>query len=110
MFQCFLDYKADVETKHNRSIRRFISDNGGEYLDGEFTNYCREQGIQRETTIAYTPEQNGMAELWGEAMLAMVYTYNRTLATGIGMTPYELWHGQPPDVSNLRTFGSLAYV
>ncbi|KAE9019570.1 hypothetical protein PR002_g12769 [Phytophthora rubi] len=63
MFQCFLDYKADVETKHNRSIRRFISDNGGEYLDGEFTNYCREQGIQRETTIAYTPEQNGMAEV-----------------------------------------------
>ncbi|OWZ05474.1 Retrovirus-related Pol Polyprotein from transposon TNT 1-94 [Phytophthora megakarya] len=49
-------------------------------------------------------------QLWGEAVLAMVYTYNRTLASGIGMIPYERWHGHPPDVSNLRTFGSLVYV
>ncbi|KAG2906288.1 hypothetical protein PC114_g11209 [Phytophthora cactorum] len=63
MFQCFLDYKAAVETKHNRAIRRFISDNGGEYLNGEFVKCCREQGIQRETTIAYTPEQNSMAAI-----------------------------------------------
>ncbi|KAG3141306.1 hypothetical protein PI126_g15550 [Phytophthora idaei] len=132
MFRHFLDYKAAVETKHNRSIRRFISDNGGEYLEGEFVQYCREQGIQRETTIAYTPEQNGMAKIrfrilfnkvrtvmissgspkqfWSEAILAMVYTYNRTLASGIGMSPYERWHGHPLDVSNPRTFGSLAYV
>ncbi|KAF4148374.1 Integrase core domain [Phytophthora infestans] len=132
MFQCFLEYKAAVETKHNRSFRRFVGDNDGEYLDGAFVKYCRDHGIQRDTTIAYTPEQNGMAEdrfrilfnkvrtilissgspkqLWGEAVLAMVYTYNRTLASDIGVTQYKRWHGHPPDVSNLRTFGSLAYV
>ncbi|OWZ07263.1 hypothetical protein PHMEG_00020365 [Phytophthora megakarya] len=132
MFQCFLEYKASVETKHNRSLRRFVSNNGGEYLDGAFVKYCHDHGIQRDTTIAYTPEQNGVAEvrfripfnkvrtilifrgspkqLWGEAVLAMVYTYNRILASGIGMTSYERWHGHPPDVSNLRTFDSLAYV
>ena len=25
-------------------------------------------------------------------------------------TPYELWHGKKPDISNLRVFGSPAYV
>ncbi|OWY98132.1 Gag-pol Polyprotein [Phytophthora megakarya] len=111
MFQCFLENKASVETKHNRSLRRFVSDNGGEYLDGAFAKYCRDHGIQRHTTIAHPPEQNGVAEvrfrilfnkvrtilissgspkqLWGEAVLAMVYTYNRTLASGIDITPYE---------------------
>ncbi|KAF4137695.1 Integrase core domain [Phytophthora infestans] len=98
MFQCFLEFKAAVKTKHNRSLRHLISDNGGEYLDGALVKYCRDHGIQRDTTIAYTPEQHGMAkflfrilfnkvrtilissgspkQLWGEAAHAMIYTYS----------------------------------
>ena len=37
-------------------------DNGGEYTSNEFNDYCREVGIKRETTTAYTPEKNGVFE------------------------------------------------
>ena len=38
------------------------TNNGTEYESNEFNDYCREAGIKRESTIAYTPEQNGVAE------------------------------------------------
>ncbi|KAL6315855.1 hypothetical protein AAG906_012191 [Vitis piasezkii] len=38
------------------------SDNGGEYIDGGFSEYCAAQGIRMEKTIPGTPQQNGVAE------------------------------------------------
>ncbi|RVW69025.1 Retrovirus-related Pol polyprotein from transposon TNT 1-94 [Vitis vinifera] len=37
-------------------------DNGGEYIDGGFSEYCVAQGIRMEKTIHGTPQQNGVAE------------------------------------------------
>ncbi|RVW77419.1 Retrovirus-related Pol polyprotein from transposon TNT 1-94 [Vitis vinifera] len=38
------------------------SNNGGEYIDGGFSEYCAAQGIRMEKTIPGTPQQNGVAE------------------------------------------------
>ena len=38
------------------------SDNGGEYVDKNFTDFCVREGIRREWTAPYNPEQNGVAE------------------------------------------------
>ena len=32
-FDHFIEYQALVERHHNRGLQRFVSDNGGEYLD-----------------------------------------------------------------------------
>ena len=86
----------------------------------------------KETSAAHTPEQNGKAErdhrttveaarsiihakklsliLWAEAVNYSVYTLKRTFSKRRNYTPYELWHGKQPNVSNLRVFGSTAYV
>lgn len=48
--------------------------------------------------------------LWGEAARFTVYTLNRVLSKTSPVTPYQRWHSNPPDVSNLRTFGSIAYI
>jgi hypothetical protein len=48
--------------------------------------------------------------LWGEAAKATVYTLNRVLSKTSPVTPYQRWHNSPPDVSNLRVFGSIAYI
>ena len=37
-------------------------DNGGEYINGRFSEYCDAQGIRMEKTIPGTPQQNGVAE------------------------------------------------
>ena len=71
------------------------TDNGTEYDSNAFNDFCREAGIKRETTIAYTPEQNGVVKrknrtivevaramlcdqglpkfLWGEVANTVVY-------------------------------------
>ena len=43
-------------------VKFLRSDNGGEYIDGGFSEYCATQGIRMEKTITGTPQQNGVAE------------------------------------------------
>ena len=58
------------------AVKRFIadmgvpracrSDNGREYTNHSFVEYCNNLGIRRELTALYTPQQNGPVEsaLW----------------------------------------------
>ena len=43
-------------------VKYLRSNNGGEYIDGGFSEYCATHGIRMEKTILGTPQQNGMAE------------------------------------------------
>ena len=62
VFNMFLAYKALVEKQSGHQIIKLRSDNGGEYVNNEFTTFCPEQGIQQQCTIPYTPQQNDVAE------------------------------------------------
>ncbi len=55
-----LDWISMAERQVGTKVKRFRTDNGGEYakLDKEF----QDKGILRETTVAGTPQQNGRAE------------------------------------------------
>ena len=95
-------------------------------------NFQSERGIVWQTTIPYTPEQNGVAErinrtiletaksmlsfakldkfFWAEAVSTAVYIRNRSLPSNDSVEPYEKWFGTKPDVSNLCNFGCRAIV
>ena len=60
--QRFQEFKALVENKTRRKIWVLGSYNRGEYTSKEFDGYCRPEGIKRQLTVPYTPEQNGVAE------------------------------------------------
>ena len=48
---------------------------------------------------------------WAEAANTMVYLRNRSPTAALqDVTPYELWHGEKPNVSNLRVFGCVCFV
>ena len=47
--------------------------------------------------------------LWAEAVVTASYVRNRSPVTGQDKTPYQLFFGNKPDVSNLRTFGARCY-
>ena len=51
-----------IETKTGLKVKCLRSNNGGEYIDGGFSEYCVIQGIRMEKTIPGTPQQNGVAE------------------------------------------------
>ena len=100
-------------------------------MSAEFQSFLREKGIHHETTVPYSPQQNGIAErinrtlqeaalsmilhagvskgFWAEAVFSAAYIRNRVITTATGVTPYERWYGKKPDVSNLRVFGCTAY-
>lgn len=46
--------------------------------------------------------------MWNEAVLAAVFCINRspTAALTSNKTPYEVWYGHKPGVSNIWVFGS----
>ena len=133
VFSVFKTYKAGVELETEKKIKCMRTDNGGEYTSNEFNNFCQQEGIKRQLTVAYTPQQNGVAErmnrtllertramlrtagldnsFWAEAVKTACYVINRSPSTAIDLkTPMEMWTGKPADYSHLHVFGSPVYV
>ncbi|KAH9707327.1 Integrase catalytic domain-containing protein [Citrus sinensis] len=133
VFPVFKEYKARVELESSKKIKCLRTDNGGEYTDGEFLAFCKQECIQRQFTVAYTPQQNGVAErinrtltekiramlrtaglpnsFWAEAAKTACYIVNRSPSTAIGLkTAMEMWTGKPTDYSYLHAFGCPVYV
>ena len=129
----FIEYKAMMENQCGTSIQRVRSDNGKEYKNKRFAAACRASGIVHQTTVPYSPQQNGVAERmnrtimerarcmlhykavpkkwWAEAVATAVYLINRTTTAATpDATPYELCFNDKPSLRHLRVFGSLGYA
>jgi transposase InsO family protein len=111
-------------------VKAVRTDQGKEYA--AFDKFCRTQGIVRQYSATYTPEQNGRAErlnrtliettrailhhhkapkiLWPQAVQVACCLRNYRPSAGKKSTPYELLYGAKPDVSRLRVFGCAASV
>ena len=55
VFEIFKKWKAMVETETDLKVKCLSSNNGGEYIDGGFNEYCAIHGIMMEKTIPRTP-------------------------------------------------------
>ena len=56
VFETFKKWKAMVETETGLKVKCLRLDNGGEYIDGEFSEYCAAQRIMMEKTIPEIPQ------------------------------------------------------
>ncbi|EPZ33224.1 Integrase, catalytic core domain-containing protein [Rozella allomycis CSF55] len=61
-----------IETQAKTKIHNVKSDNGGEFGNETFENYCYEIGIQHVTTDSYSPEMNGVVERQNGIVVAMI--------------------------------------
>ncbi|GJY89530.1 retrovirus-related pol polyprotein from transposon TNT 1-94 [Tanacetum coccineum] len=118
VFEVFKVYKARVELDSGKKIKCLRTDNRGEYTGDEFDTFCRQEGIKRQFTTTYTPQQNGVAErmnrtlleraramlataslgksFWAEAVNTACYVINRSPSTAVELkTPMEMWTGKP---------------
>jgi len=72
------DILAMLERQSGLKVCRLHSDNGSEFVNEAMHTFCRRNGIIHETTIPYTPEQNGIAErtiaVFFEMVRSMLYT------------------------------------
>jgi transposase InsO family protein len=61
-FSCFKEFKALVENQTKKKIKVLSSNNGGEYTSNEFNNFFKKEGIKKEQSIPFNPQQNGVVE------------------------------------------------
>ena len=62
LFSIFQKFHAEVRTQLNTSICILRSDNAKEYLSRPFSSFMSSHRILHQSSCAYTPQQNGVAE------------------------------------------------
>jgi len=115
-FSKFKEFKALIEKQSGKSIKVLIYDGEEEYDSNDFTEFCKQQGIARQFTTRYTPQQNGVAErknqtimnmarsmfpykqlsneYWTEAIACSVYLLNKSPTVSVkNMVPEAAWSG-----------------
>ncbi|GJW32046.1 gag-pol polyprotein [Tanacetum coccineum] len=108
VFEVFKVYKARVEFNSRKKIKCLRTDNGGEYTGDEFDTFCKQKGIKRQFTMAYTPQHNGVAKRMNETLLerARAMLATASLESLELKTPMETWTGKLVNYSDLHIFGS----
>lgn len=113
-------------------IKCIRSDNGTEFTGQEFQSLIRSNGIRHETSAPYSPHQNGTAErgwrtlfemsrcmllesnlpkqLWTYAVQTAAQIRNRCYSKRLEQTPFRVFTGKTPNLSNMKIFGSECYV
>ncbi|KXJ84187.1 hypothetical protein RP20_CCG013280 [Aedes albopictus] len=74
VFARFREYEALVTAKFNLKISKLTIDQGREYLSNIQKQFYSQKGIQIEPTVAYTPQQNGVAERFNRTIVEKVRT------------------------------------
>ena len=98
LFSIFKKFYAEIRTQFNTSIRILRSDNAKEYFSMSFSSFMSSHVILHQSSCAYTPQLNGVAErknchlvetartllhhkvpqrFWGDAILSSCYLINR---------------------------------
>jgi len=62
LFSIFQIFYNEIKNQFGISIRILNSDNGRKYLSHSFKNFMASHGILHQTSCAYTPQQNGVAD------------------------------------------------
>ncbi|GJW69991.1 zinc finger, CCHC-type containing protein [Tanacetum coccineum] len=132
-FSTFKEFRQKIEMEMRMKVRMLRTDRGGEFTSNEFTKYCKENGIARQLTAPYSPQQNGVVErrnrtvlstmrsmmkvmklpltFWAEAVRHAIYILNMVSTRAlVDKTPYEVLYNRKPNLENLRIFGCTAYA
>ena len=129
-FQEWLPY---AETQSEKRLKALRSDHGAEFTSYAFENFLKERGIDHDYSVAYHPQQNGVAErfnrtleektrtmlitaqlpvsYWEFAMKYATWLINRSATSRLldeKLTPYEAWTGRKANLGGVHTFGCMA--
>nr|GEW26698.1 hypothetical protein [Tanacetum cinerariifolium] len=121
----------DFLTMIQRNLQALVitirTDRGTEFLNKTLNAFFKKEGIEHQTSIAQTPEQNGVVErqnhtlveavrtmllasqlplfFWAEAIATACYTQNRSIIIPThGKTPYHIINDRKPSIKHLHIF------
>nr|GEW54280.1 retrovirus-related Pol polyprotein from transposon TNT 1-94 [Tanacetum cinerariifolium] len=122
-----------VQRGLHAQVRVVRTDKRTEFLNQTLHAYFAVEGILHQTSVARTPEQNGVVErrnhtlveaarrmlsdtkvplfFWAEAISTACFTQNRSLVIPRHeKTPYHIINDRKPSVKFFHIFGSLCYI
>ncbi|GJS63756.1 retrovirus-related pol polyprotein from transposon TNT 1-94 [Tanacetum coccineum] len=123
---------SELAASSPAQILKIGTNNGTEFKNEKLRSFYAKLGIVHNTSIARTPQQNGVVKrrnrtlveaahtmlifskspkfFWAEAIATACFTQNLSIVhTRYNKTPYELIHGRKPNVQYFYVFGSLCY-
>lgn len=126
-------FKCQAESVTGRRLKTIWTDQGSEFKNAKWEEFCAKEGIIHEFTAPYTHQQVSVAErshqtiiehsrymlkdaglpgeFWAEAVSTACYLRNvSALHQHPDKTPFEIWTGRRPDVAHLRPFRCTAYM
>jgi hypothetical protein len=86
VFYIFKKWKSLVENETGKRLKCLRSNNGGEYYNKEFNDYCSYHGIRRENTVPGTPKENGVSERMNMTIMERA----RSMRLHVGF-PLQFW-------------------
>jgi transposase InsO family protein len=81
-----IDFANQVQCKFDAKIIAISSDNGTEFKNYTPNEFFSEEGIARQYSTPYTPQQNGVAERKNRALIHAA----RTMMSEF-KSPYNFW-------------------
>nr|GEW92035.1 retrovirus-related Pol polyprotein from transposon TNT 1-94 [Tanacetum cinerariifolium] len=128
-----IDFLRLVQRGLHAQVRIVQTDKGTKFLNKTLHAYFASEGINHQTSVARTPEQNGVVErqnrtlveavrtmlsaakvplfFWAEAIAIACFTQNRYLVIPRHeKTPYHIINDRKPSVKFFYIFGSLCYI
>lgn len=137
VFDVFQSFYIMIQTQFSVKIKALRTDNGGEYVNTKFRDFCQKNGLIHETSCSQTPQQNGVSERknrhiletaralliganvpsqhWDDAVATAAYLLNRMPSKILNFrTPLQTLSGHKslPTLLMLppRIFGCVAFV
>nr|GEU86402.1 hypothetical protein [Tanacetum cinerariifolium] len=131
--EVLIDFLRLVQRGLHAQVKTVRTDKGTKFLNKTLHAYFAAEGINYQTSVARTPEQNGVIErrnrtlveaartilsaakvplfFWAEAIATACFTQNRSLVIPRHeKTPYHIINDQKPSVKFFYIFGSLCYI
>jgi hypothetical protein len=133
VFEHFQSLALRLNNEHSNCLKVIRNDNGTEFRNASFDEFCLEHGINQQFSTPRVPQQNGVVKrknctlvemarmmldehrtprrFWADAISTVCYISNRIfLRLILHLTPFELRFGHKLSVSYLRPFGWKCFV
>jgi transposase InsO family protein len=133
VFKNFQSLDLRLKNEHPNCFKAIHSNNGTEFRNASFDEFCLEHGIDQQFSALRVPQQNRVMErknhtlvemarmmliehktpkrFWADDVSTACYISNQIFLLSIlHLTPFELHFGHKPSVSHLRPFGCKCFV
>jgi hypothetical protein len=122
-----------LNIEHPNCLKVTPSDNGTEFRNASFDQFCPEHGVDKQFSALRVPQQNRIVEhknrtlvemartmldehrtpkwFWAEAINTACYISNQIFVRSLlNLTPFELRFGHQLSISHLRPFGCKCFI